>query len=1159
MTRLEDLNTWVSLRETLRNCLSLNELLWNYTLRQNPTGAKKDDTGKHWRKICEGDIKSQLDASAQELWGECRDRLRTAKLLRTSGDDLYVDFRVFQPIRFANQLFGRFTARHNVRYLTMDAIRHRYPRLSWKVADSFYKLSIRLNSLLEEKQKGRSVTSRPAPISYYPSLVPELQKVLGEGDCGVLDVFLNALRAVDYLWVGFSRAEVELKTHFVDAEFLLSNLYGIPTGIRGFDQLFGGGGPLLAHAKAGGQRGVIPGRKILITGPFGTGKSTLCLHMASEVAKKGGLAVVMPLEQTADECLYSLTAMRMLEGTLPVEIATHTPATARVIANANPECGAIAITRVEKRGDEAFLHSLKQLVADLRGTAYPLLLLCVDPINAIANSPGAVRDFDPRIKYLSALNEACASGINVLITAEGNSLENADTQATQRSFEHNIADTVIQFSRKSNHGYQSRYISILKSRLQREQRGEHPISIMPGEGIVVSPTPAAVNARILPRRPKVRRAMVPFGLPSLDRVVGGQLIGGCDSIVVSGPLESAVNSLAYAFALSGDQKKVKKTLLISTCDDTATCQLGIEQFLASKFLKNTKKGIRDIEFEAIQQGHIQPGTVLRIIEERLAVARQLGEEIDRVVVLNASHWDATCPYIASDVTFGDTLVNLLRREGVTSLVTFCGESRLHQRNLLNAMSERADCVLNLQNYEFRGTQRIRLRVHGSRYAPLESDDFDLLFSKGTLEAVRRSPLLRVGDDGKTTGVKVRVFLHSESELQDRYNREFVRSISPLLPLGVELDNPDAINRSASHLLRSLAVNDECQILQLDEYQLDAENGDILSKLPRNLTSAPDAIGLFHGGACRSFGIPYINNLSLLTYDESAVKAKSLQSWESIARLTQSFDEKHSSSASDVFFSYPKGTHENYNCLFFEILMSLCHPPEVNEGCSLISWIAQPLAKKAAKLFYAVGRKSHRIAKDTGGSATESQAIHVDHGAKVWRHWYTTLNQMLAEFSANSSEGRSTRVRTLPGGISTAGEWYLGIPSSAASNDAAVEVIQMLCRPEAELERVRRGVGMPVRKSFYDELLDSKSAELFISPYFSVDAATLSTMIGSPFRRSRFSCYPLVSGTLSYHLQRILEIPAGKPQAFNSKVDRILNACRIRMTELHSVPSCGCPA
>ncbi|MGP3779937.1 hypothetical protein ACTWKD_14440, partial [Halanaerobium saccharolyticum] len=62
-------------------------------------------------------------------------------------------------------------------------------------------------------------------------------------------------------------------------------------------------------------------------------------------------------------------------------------------------------------------------------------------------------------------------------------------------------------------------------------------------------------------------------------------------------------------------------------------------------------------------------------------------------------------------------------------------------------------------------------------------------------------------------------------------------------------------------------------------------------------------------------------------------------------------------------------------------------------------------------------------------------IELDPTAAVWRTWYTTLAQLLA--TMDPEEAAQIVVRPLPGDITVAGEWFLGIPAYSAAPDVGL--------------------------------------------------------------------------------------------------------------------------
>ena len=105
-----------------------------------------------------------------------------------------------------------------------------------------------------------------------------------------IELFLECCRMVGYATASEGGKSVSIRSTVIDAEYLLSNLFGIPTSIRGFDELFGGGGLMLTEELHLADPHTPPGRTVLVIGRYGTGTSHLSMQLAIEVAQKGGLA-----------------------------------------------------------------------------------------------------------------------------------------------------------------------------------------------------------------------------------------------------------------------------------------------------------------------------------------------------------------------------------------------------------------------------------------------------------------------------------------------------------------------------------------------------------------------------------------------------------------------------------------------------------------------------------------------------------------------------------------------------------------------------------------------------------------------------------------------------------------------------------------------------
>jgi KaiC/GvpD/RAD55 family RecA-like ATPase len=816
----------------------------------------------------------------------------------------------------------------------------------------------------------------------------------------------------------------------------------------------------------------------------------------------------------------------------------------------------IFLGREAKSSRTTFFDLLKEAAQAIKESqrAYPLGLIIVDPITAIHDDlyPSRLQRRDSglenvgqirtspeqrRSQLLEVLQEVSSQGINIWLIAEEFAKNKLDL-----SYEESIADTVIRLYAEERFNYTPRYISVTKSRLQREQRGKHPFSIVSAEGIAVALSSAAVSARIRPRSLQVGSKRVRFGVKGLDEILGTDGISAGDVIVIQGPEGSFRTLLGTRFLLYSDQmppisaKSNKKgnvrvhgakryrSLLINARDDEMTTRHHLINDYGGLML-NAPKQPSDIRVLNLARGYVQPGLVFRAVEQQVASVRSAGDVLDRAMVDNVSNWDLTCPFIKEDETFGDTLVDLLRRLGLTS-VFICSEATERDAFAQRSIIDNAQCLIRLTVVDHRGSTRVMARVVKSRGMRHKREAFELLVENDELFIRPTSSLIRVAEAGSGESVPVRLFLHSESFQQKDYNQRILSIVKAILSPLVSLDSIQGLMLNDFVGLSASSVFEELQVLQLDEFHLpafskSAKEDSLLVKYP--MTRVQDGHSQWVipkdrvSGNGHIFAFPYFCNIGLLAYRADLVKSNQLETWEAIAEKVESWVRIRKPEDPELFFEFPDETDENYNCLFFEILLSLGTTLASSyDHCVLKAWLSSRDAADAGCLFYRLCHPAHRYSRSKGRTARSSEFIEVNRSSVVWRHWYTTLNQMCAELDDQSLSNLG--VSFLPGRHSVAGDWYLAVPRHSAAPDVGQALIKVLTSCEAELDRMLRGVGLPTQSSVYSS---AQVTTVPVSPYFALDLNATGLVISQAFRRSTFGCYRRLSGVLAGHLRNLL--------------------------------------
>jgi hypothetical protein len=260
----------------------------------------------------------------------------------------------------------------------------------------------------------------------------------------------------------------------------------------------------------------------------------------------------------------------------------------------------------------------------------------------------------------------------------------------------------------------------------------------------------------------------------------------------------------------------------------------------------------------------------------------------------------------------------------------------------------------------------------------------------------------------------------------------------------------------------------------------------------------------------------------------------------------------------LLFDYPKGVIENYTCLFLEIILGLMKEDDkYSQDRGLCFWemLESELSKESAKIYRELcylseikesmrqvgknSQKDHEISPHELEDRTEGNAL-------ICRHWYSTLACEMD--SAHNAARKALRVRTLPGDISISGEWYLAIPYYSAAPEVGMSIIQRMTSPEAELNRLQIGVGMPTRETFYNIRLHSDAKQQRLIPGLKCEGMQIRETLRGAFRRSSFRCYAKVANMVGEHLKNMI--------VSEESVDNSLETIKAQMMYILNSEICG---
>jgi KaiC/GvpD/RAD55 family RecA-like ATPase len=978
------------------------------------------------------------------------------------------------------------------------------------------------------------------------------------------------------------RGSVRVAPDDIDPEFIIASLFGVSTGIAGLDQLFGGSGPILPEHQAPVSSGngsrtelmesvCLPGRLILIRGAFGSGKSLLACHLAASVARKGGIANITSVEQEPTEYLYMLTSMGLIPSQPGFDIEFEFEDPAKGVARPSmPKGGALVYTRAKREQFEGGFMAMVALASQM--TSYPLRLLVIDSLNGLADDS----ERQPERKALhKAFRALAAMGVNTIIIEEEN-----ESGATLTSEDENLADTVIRLSVATESRYWKRRIQIKKCRFQREQRGEHHFSIASDKGINVVPSTAAVRTRVAQRR---ARSM--DGVPASDACLLNSVVGLAPRlghvVVIEGKAGTMKSSLVDAvLGTSGSDSAAKlfvgeprrsnahvepsgpllkfvprgfssPGVMFQLLDEiffawrrrstSSTAKLAIDDIAGLDL--DSPLAASDSSIGHVLVDYLRRQDALSIIASR---SPEHGEDegIRRAVVADADyHLQLVRISPGND---GRVLLNVVKspemrhRRGWFDVIRNGAGVRLSDVPALVNVQDGEVRPLKVMLFMFADAAR-QSKYNASVVAHLRSHP-NLDVQLASQDAISGANAFHL--EGRSGHADVRIIQLDEFQLPDSGARtaELFR-----FPMDTGSDRPVFLR----HLLARTSTGEGLRLAHALPYYCNI--GFLVCR--RGLAQ----LAMTLGKLCRD----QASGTLLKRLAESDAQASQSLDWSSLAAACDVFEEHRKETEvqallRELHFSDAEREHaclfehtgwmdENSAVLYLEILLWLRSRTAAGAKAAqhekLERWVLSDEGIEAALIFRRLCRPGHlrngsgrvapRVLADRSAPEQTQTARTPCTGALVWRHWFTTLGELADALPPEAVSGTTVRVlpgAAKPGDCSVAGEWYLGVLADSALPEAGLALINNLVTPEAELERLRRGIGLPTQRYFYGNASENEGvpAETWSRSRqlnFTVSRPALRDVLENAFRRSQFDGYVRRAPSLSFALWSVLDFEA----------------------------------
>ncbi len=437
---------------------------------------------------------------------------------------------------------------------------------------------------------------------------------------------------------------------------LLSNLEKASTGIRGLDELTGGGFP--------------KGRTTLVVGGPGTGKTLLGVEFAVRgAADLNEPAVIMAFEETAEELAANVKS-------LGHDLARLTASKKLIVDHVRVERH-----EVEETGEydlEGLFIRLNQAIEKIG--AKRVVLDTIESLFAGLPNAGILRAELRRL--FGWLKD---KGMTSVITAEA-----GDSHLTREGLEEYVSDCVLLLDHRMEDQISTRRLRVLKYRGSSHGTNEYPFLIT-DQGITLIP----ITSLAYSTRPATTKR-ISSGIPRLDAMLGGGGFYRGSLVMVSGTAGTGKTSLAAKFIEAGCGRGERAIFL--TFEESPLQVLRNMRSIGIDLERYVRKGL--LKFYA-------PRPTVYGLESHLSMIQHQVEEFDPSIVVMDPVTTFTAVGPGKEVRLMLLrMISFLKNKGVTSMMTTLTPGGMNLETTTVGLASLADTWIFLRDIEI-GSERTR--------------------------------------------------------------------------------------------------------------------------------------------------------------------------------------------------------------------------------------------------------------------------------------------------------------------------------------------------------------------------------------------------------------------------------------------------------------------
>jgi circadian clock protein KaiC len=433
-----------------------------------------------------------------------------------------------------------------------------------------------------------------------------------------------------------------------------------PTGIRGLDDVLGGGLP--KH------------RIYLVMGDPGVGKTTVGLHFLREGLARGEKVLYIGLSETRDEIEdVAHSHGWSLDG---IEIFEYS-----------------AASRLDEDDETTLFHpseielgeATRTMIREVeRVQPQRVVIDSLAEVRLLAQSPLRYR------RQILALKEYFTGKKATVLLLDDKDVASGDMQLLT------LAHGVLLLEQLSPlYGSERRRIRVAKLRGVKYRGGFHDMAIRTG-GIEVFPRLVAAE-----HRAESQISRLPSGIPAVDALLGGGIDRGTSTLLI-GPAGSGKSSLATQYAVAAAERGENAALFVF--DESRATLLARSGSINLDLQKHVDSG--RIVIQQIDPAEIPPGEFVQLVRDQVEK-----RQISVLVIDSLNGYMNAMPEERFLTIHMHELLTYLGQQGVATLLVVAQHGLVGQTMMSPVdVSYLADCVILLRYFELAGEIRKAVSV-----------------------------------------------------------------------------------------------------------------------------------------------------------------------------------------------------------------------------------------------------------------------------------------------------------------------------------------------------------------------------------------------------------------------------------------------------------------